>query len=73
MSFAPLKWYLGKTTSIFTGLKKLEWSDSPIFLAQVRQPMAQQDPFGLVGLTYDDVLLLPGESDVVPSLSLIHI
>ena len=29
--------------------------------------MAQQDPFGLVGLTYDDVLLLPGESDVVPS------
>jgi len=29
--------------------------------------MAQSDPFGLVGLTYDDVLLLPGESDVVPS------
>ena len=29
--------------------------------------MAQTDPFGLVGLTYDDVLLLPGESDVVPS------
>jgi IMP dehydrogenase len=29
--------------------------------------MAQPDPFGLVGLTYDDVLLLPGESDVVPS------
>lgn len=26
--------------------------------------MAQPDPFGLVGLTYDDVLLLPGESDV---------
>lgn len=25
------------------------------------------DPFGFVGLTYDDVLLLPGESDVVPS------
>jgi IMP dehydrogenase len=25
------------------------------------------DPFARVGLTYDDVLLLPGESDVVPS------
>ena len=25
------------------------------------------DPFGLVGLTYDDVLLLPGQSDVLPS------
>ena len=33
----------------------------------VRYKMAQPDPFGLVGLTYDDVLLLPGESDVVPS------
>ncbi|QTE29913.1 IMP dehydrogenase [Pengzhenrongella sicca] len=28
---------------------------------------AHHDPFGLIGLTYDDVLLLPGESDVVPS------
>jgi IMP dehydrogenase len=26
-----------------------------------------QDPFSLVGLTYDDVLLLPGQSDVMPS------
>jgi len=25
------------------------------------------DPFGFTGLTYDDVLLLPGESDVIPS------
>jgi len=25
------------------------------------------DPFSLIGLTYDDVLLLPGKSDVVPS------
>src|SRR5674476_118978 len=23
--------------------------------------------FGMIGLTYDDVLLLPGESDVIPS------
>src|SRR3712207_5975058 len=30
-------------------------------------PDASRDPFGLIGLTYDDVLLLPGESDVVPS------
>jgi len=28
---------------------------------------AVNDPFATVGLTYDDVLLLPGESDVVPS------
>ncbi|MBV7411433.1 IMP dehydrogenase [Dermabacteraceae bacterium TAE3-ERU27] len=26
-----------------------------------------RDPFGYTGLTYDDVLLLPGESDVIPS------
>ena len=31
------------------------------------EPSIPNDPFGLVGLTYDDVLLLPGESDVVPS------
>ena len=29
--------------------------------------MAQNDPFGFVGLTYDDVLLLPGHTDVIPS------
>ncbi|MEY4993395.1 MAG: hypothetical protein RIS82_517, partial [Actinomycetota bacterium] len=29
--------------------------------------MTQNDPFSFVGLTYDDVLLLPGESNVVPS------
>jgi IMP dehydrogenase len=29
--------------------------------------MTQNDPFGFVGLTYDDVLLMPGESNVVPS------
>lgn len=28
---------------------------------------AGADPFGFVGLTYDDVLLLPAQSDVVPS------
>jgi IMP dehydrogenase len=30
-------------------------------------PDSEHDPFGLTGLTYDDVLLLPGESDVIPS------
>ena len=30
-------------------------------------PTASHDPFGFIGLTYDDVLLLPGESDVIPS------
>ncbi|MFT4228963.1 MAG: IMP dehydrogenase [Microbacterium sp.] len=29
--------------------------------------MENSDPFGLVGLTYDDVLLLPGHTDVIPS------
>jgi IMP dehydrogenase len=29
--------------------------------------MDQNDPFGFVGLTYDDVLLLPGHTDVIPS------
>ena len=29
--------------------------------------MELPDPFSLVGLTYDDVLLLPGRSDVIPS------
>lgn len=29
--------------------------------------MAVNDPFGFVGLTYDDVLLLPGHTDVIPS------
>ena len=29
--------------------------------------MENQDPFALIGLTYDDVLLLPGQSDVIPS------
>ncbi|MDM4761435.1 IMP dehydrogenase [Galbitalea sp. SE-J8] len=27
----------------------------------------QFDPFGFVGLTYDDVMLLPGHTDVIPS------
>ncbi|GAA3284308.1 IMP dehydrogenase [Nesterenkonia halophila] len=30
-------------------------------------PADSHDPFALVGLTYDDVLLLPGETDVIPS------
>ncbi|RNE63978.1 IMP dehydrogenase [Cryobacterium tepidiphilum] len=29
--------------------------------------MDQPDPFGFTGLTYDDVLLLPGHTDVIPS------
>ncbi len=29
--------------------------------------MQQHDPFGFIGLTYDDVLLLPGHTDVIPS------
>src|SRR5690606_17060004 len=29
--------------------------------------MTHNDPFGFTGLTYDDVLLLPGHTDVIPS------
>lgn len=29
--------------------------------------MTQPDPFGFIGLTYDDVMLLPGHTDVIPS------
>ena len=29
--------------------------------------MEERDPFGFVGLTYDDVMLLPGHTDVIPS------
>ncbi|MBD8704220.1 IMP dehydrogenase [Frigoribacterium sp. CFBP 13712] len=29
--------------------------------------MDQPDPFGFIGLTYDDVMLLPGRTDVIPS------
>ncbi|GII98649.1 inosine-5'-monophosphate dehydrogenase [Sediminihabitans luteus] len=30
-------------------------------------PVPAHDPFGFTGLTYDDVLLLPNETDVIPS------
>jgi IMP dehydrogenase len=29
--------------------------------------MSEADPFGFIGLTYDDVMLLPGHTDVIPS------
>lgn len=32
-----------------------------------RGHMDQPDPFGFIGLTYDDVMLLPGHTDVIPS------
>ncbi|HEY4225133.1 MAG TPA: IMP dehydrogenase [Pseudolysinimonas sp.] len=31
------------------------------------QSYGQPDPFGFIGLTYDDVMLLPGHTDVIPS------
>jgi IMP dehydrogenase len=34
---------------------------------QGRFNMEHPDPFGFVGLTYDDVMLLPGHTDVIPS------
>jgi IMP dehydrogenase len=32
-----------------------------------RGDMDQSDPFGFIGLTYDDVMLLPGHTNVIPS------
>ncbi|RBP68217.1 inosine-5'-monophosphate dehydrogenase [Brevibacterium sanguinis] len=32
-----------------------------------QENQAAHDPFSLTGLTYDDVLLLPGDTDVIPS------
>src|SRR3978361_2006430 len=34
---------------------------------RIRGEMDQSDPFGFIGLTYDDVMLLPGHTDVIPS------
>src|SRR3954464_4318426 len=31
------------------------------------QSSGQPDPFGFIGLTYDDVMLLPGHTNVIPS------
>ena len=36
----------------------------PLPAADTTEPAG---PFGMIGLTYDDVLLLPGETDVIPS------
>ncbi|MEH0108280.1 IMP dehydrogenase [Tersicoccus sp. MR15.9] len=36
-------------------------------MADENETVDQHDPFGLIGLTYDDVLLLPGATDVIPS------
>src|SRR6185312_3374387 len=36
-------------------------------LARERFPVSEFNPFALEGLTYDDVLLLPGPTDVIPS------
>src|SRR4028118_23007 len=39
-------------------------------MSSAEDPVDDQDAaatFGVLGLTYDDVLLLPGETDVIPS------
>ena len=41
--------------------------DAADFNTPVRSFDPGHEPFGYLGLTYDDVLLLPGASDVVPS------
>src|SRR6478752_4215396 len=63
---------------MFRGRRRLESSTArpraPAVVVHIEQraaragePMEQNDPFGFVGLTYDDVLLLPGHTDVIPS------
>jgi IMP dehydrogenase len=42
-------------------------SSSPAPTGPAVEPPAEPDPFGKLGLTYDDVLLLPNETDVIPS------
>ncbi|GAB7192446.1 IMP dehydrogenase [Kineococcus sp. NUM-3379] len=42
-------------------------SSTPADVPAGSPPAQAGSPFGLLGLTYDDVLLLPGESDVIPS------
>jgi IMP dehydrogenase len=66
LSFSPQFRGLPKNSTVFRPEKKLDLGKK-LLTPIVRYKMAQPDPFGLVGLTYDDVLLLPGESDVVPS------
>jgi IMP dehydrogenase len=65
-SFPPQFRGLPKNSTVFSEEKKLDLLNK-LLTPIDRYKMAQPDPFGLVGLTYDDVLLLPGESDVVPS------
>src|SRR5664279_3334984 len=38
-----------------------------MFRTILRESMDQPNPFGFIGLTYDDVMLLPGHTDVIPS------
>ncbi len=41
--------------------------ETPRFASRASDAPPAHDKFGFLGLTYDDVLLLPGASDVVPS------
>jgi IMP dehydrogenase len=40
---------------------------APASIPEPTPELEEHDPFGKLGLTYDDVLLLPGETDVIPS------
>jgi IMP dehydrogenase len=40
---------------------------APAPAPEAASDLEEHDPFGKLGLTYDDVLLLPGETDVIPS------
>jgi IMP dehydrogenase len=42
-------------------------TDAPLSRTEPTLPSDPPDPFSRLGLTYDDVLLLPGETDVVPN------
>lgn len=53
-----------KITLVSAPLLKLDLSSK---CWKIGDFLTAHDPFSLVGLTYDDVLLLPGQSDVIPS------
>src|SRR5688572_20104256 len=53
-----------KPVPLITGLHR---SSRALISATPGDIMDQPDPFGFVGLTYDDVMLLPGHTDVIPS------
>src|SRR3954467_15040279 len=52
---------------LITGLHRCSRVPAVLLFTRGTPHMDQPDPFGFIGLTYDDVMLLPGHTDVIPS------